>query len=440
MIYKILFKNWLRLPDFMKSAFISLSIFLLITSFFNFTFSTDDYRYLSHLTSETGLRYEDFGYYWSRVPIWAFLTYWFFRFDHAWLFIYPIFLLYTSSYCYFIDYLIRETKLKVLEENRLFLILLSVCFCFFPNYFEVLYWPTTMTYVFGAFFMACGLHSRVDIIRYSFFVLSFLTSEMYLLPSLSFVLFPVFFNQPTVSGVEKNTPLIIKNITYWILSIAVFFMVRFAISIYMGSYQHGISFDLNHMIGQVGNIFKYFFFMEFYKVYWGQTIVYFFTILYLIYFSFKEKNLCLNESLIVVFFCFFSSCIYIFLAYNASRALFGAGMFVNGIIVWFIFNLTRNHIKIARIALSLILLSFMTQNFLIYSIKDYNYDILRLKENELVAKIGSCRENDCEIPLKSLDEGLKNDWVLHRDYWVYYAEWIKNKSGIKKEVHFFVED
>ena len=95
MIYKILFKNWLRLPDFMKSAFISLSIFLLITSFFNFTFSTDDYRYLSHLTSETGLRYEDFGY-WSRIPIWAFLTYWFFRFDH-WLFIYPIFLLYTSS-------------------------------------------------------------------------------------------------------------------------------------------------------------------------------------------------------------------------------------------------------------------------------------------------------------------------------------------------------
>ena len=63
-------------------------------------------------------------------------------------------------------------------------------------------------------------------------------------------------------------------------------------------------------------------------------------------------------------------------------------MFVNGIIVWFIFNLTRNHIKIARIALSLILLAFMTQNFLIYSIKDYNYDILRLKENELVARLG----------------------------------------------------
>ena len=38
MIYKIIYKNWLRLPDFMKSAFISLSIFLLITSFFNFTY------------------------------------------------------------------------------------------------------------------------------------------------------------------------------------------------------------------------------------------------------------------------------------------------------------------------------------------------------------------------------------------------------------------
>ena len=424
----------------MKSAFISLAIFWMITSFFNFTFSTDDYYYLSHLTSESGLRYEDFGKYWSRVPVWVFLTYWLFSFDHAWLLIYPIFFLYASSFCYFIDYLIRETESKVLEENKLFLILLSICYCFYPNYFEVLYWPTTMTYVFGAFFMACGLHSRKNSIRYSFFVLSFLTSEMYLLPSLSFVLFPVFFNQPTVSGMKRNTPLIIKNLIYWLLSIAVFFLVRFTISAYVENYQHGISFDLYHMVGQVVNIFKYFFFMEFYKVYWGQTLVYFSTILYLFYYSFKVGKLNLNEALIVFLFCFFASSIYIFLAYSASRALFGAGLFVNAIMVWFIFNLTKNHLKIARIVLSLILLSFMTHNFLIYSIKDYNYDVLKLRENELVEKIKSCQEDDCEIPLKALDEGLRKDWVLHRDYWVFYAEWVKNKSGIKKEVRFFVEE
>ena len=137
------------------------------------------------------------------------------------------------------------------------------------------------------------------------------------------------------------------------------------------------------------------------------------------------------------------------LKYNAPRALYGAHMLFSVFLAILCIQVLpksfslrdlKKVVSVKYLSLALIFLSFQIHLNTIFSTKNQNARVMARQEAEIVKKISQCpKEKKCTIPItKPLNEGLKRDWVLHRDFWPLYLDYIKKKHYPDKKVEFTI--
>lgn len=350
------------------------------------------------------------------------------------------FVAHALSFCFLIKYLFISLRIESFFDRRLgeafSFVLLVTAFTLYPNYYEVLYWPTDMPYILGALLLVGSLYIKNVLVRSIFLSASFLISEMFLAPALCFMLFPFGF----LYGSTKDRNVIrraAKDFFIWVGAVGAYLLIRYVLSQFFGTYPHRISLNPINILLQIKNSTWLTVSLHFYKTYWIQTGIYVLLLVYILFLLLSKKLMPLKVWILSVFFSILSMGIYWALAYSARRALYGSGLFVNALLVlaaYLVLSRTDKTFK-KIIFSSLFLLIFISHTLNIFSIKNKNYHVLQGKEMQLVKEISACKE-PCKIELSSLDSGLKRDWVLHEDYWIAYAEWIKQKHYPQKKVKF----
>lgn len=421
---------------------IPILIFVVFKSLFDFTFLADDYQFLAEALAPGGISLARFGHYWARIPVWSLLTWSLFSshvFESGWWFMHIVFGLHVVSFSLLTIYLLGETG--ELRGNRI-LILLLATFALFPNFYEVLYWPTDMAYVAGSLFLAIALLSKTPFLRLLLISLSFLVSEMFLLSALCFLLFPVLIKKikfdSLLRDMRSNHNDILRPLSLWLASVALFFVIRKILSYWFGSYHHGVSLNPLHLAGHVRDALGILLSLHFYTVFWPETLVYLGTLFFLIILSLRKKSFSMSEIAWMTLMIVGSTAIYWPLAYSASRALYGAGCFFCAVCVWGISRIASQDSSARRAAAvaSIVLIScFLVHTFRVFSIKDHNFKLLSQNEKQLADEMQVCLE-PCSIEIKDPTNGFKRDWVLHRDYWPGYANWLKAKHAPKKAISF----
>lgn len=417
----------------LTAAVLSFIIFFLISIFFHFTYGADDYLYMSQVYSDGGLSLHSFGPYIYRVPLWAFMTWGFF---HLTPFL-PIHVLIYLTICIFAIAFafLAMSVYETLSEAPLppqtvsVWIILTVIFALFPNHYEILYWPTCMTYVPGLLFLAMAFRCRRFQGKIIWLTASFLTSEMYILPALAFAQLPML----------QEKRLSLRNMCSrsrdWIAALFLSFGFRgliFAVS--RLRYRYDLSFIPQDVLAQMKSAVLQTWTIHFYKTNYLLSSMYLGTILLGFYLLMKNKTI--HGRLLKLFLVtsVVTTAIYWIFGHPAARGLFGAQVYILTVLIYLFTQLAPK----AKFVLPALFVVFLAQDLYIYSIKDKNYHVLDKRTAELIERIEKC-PYPCVLVVERLNSGLKRDWVLPPDYWDFYLRWINLKYSPDKSIVFRLE-
>ena len=161
--------------------------------------------------------------------------------------------------------------------------------------------------------------------------------------------------------------------------------------------------------------------------------------MYLSFSAYKAKTFKLRQIILLHGLCIFSGSITILLNYSATRAYYGASLFMLSFLaLLMIMNLKSSKKKsLGVIPLVVAFVIFTTHMGLIMNIKSKNTQTLANIEHHLIENIKACSE-PCRIELKKLDEGIKRDWVIPKDFWKSYALWVQRKILPRKKITYIV--
>ena len=190
----------INFTDTIKKYF-SLNIYtgiILLTGYYiiqagwiNFTFAADDYYYLSKNTSANGLSVSDdfLVDIFARIPLHAVLQWLVFQFPFSEsslnYYFYFLFILNSILLRFLLIYVFNELEESKFISCSKFNISWLIVSCYPCNY-EIMFWLTASSYIYGAVFLVMGLRSK-GLLRILLFYLSFLFSEMYILPIIVFI-------------------------------------------------------------------------------------------------------------------------------------------------------------------------------------------------------------------------------------------------------------
>lgn len=311
-------------------------------------------------------------------------------------------------------------------------------FTFYPNYYEILYWHTCFAYILGLFFLVLGLYTRKKVVAVLALTLSFLSSEMFIVPSICILLFPKVLTW-TPFSFKRSVKDVLKSLyPSWIFAAFFTIIIRLGLSLLFSPYAYGTSFRFKKVFHQIIQALLYLFTMNFYKTYWAASIVFIIALISLFAFLYKKKILNFTQIILTVFLLIFSTATFWIVRYSAVRALYGAGLFFNAFLVVFLFRAIKEGRWLKPITvLSLVIgLVFLTHTAIIFLTKNHNFYVLKELEKDLIFQMEKCPEPCC-IKLHNFNEKIKRDWVLPEpSYWIYYATWIKNREFKKKNITF----
>jgi hypothetical protein len=389
---------------------------------FNFTFSTDDYSYLARAYTQNGLQFSSFGGYVSRIPVWAFFTWVGFAthfYEHYHLAMYTYFIIYILGFLLLLKYTFNLHQLEIDHNHKTIGIITIIAFILYPTHHEVLYWETDFSYTIGLLFLGLSLNQRNKYLKALFIIFSFLTSEMYVFP-----LFSILF----IESIKNKTYL--KNIMLFFLSVIIYFTIRKSLIPIFGDYSVGdkLTFQILKIIQQIKSSFLQIFGMHFYKTSYILSIPYFCLLIYIFYNFFKD---CKNNPLYYLSILLAipgSFCFYWLMSYGASRALFGAQVFVNSLIVAMTYSvLSKFQLKFSKYIPLFFLIIFLAHSFKIFNLKDSNYQKIQIAKEQIKNELSKCNYNCIDqIPYRNI--GIERDWVMMEDYWANFVKWISLTS------------
>jgi hypothetical protein len=417
-----------KLPPVFIAAVLSFLIFFLSTIFFSFPFAADDYSYLTRIYSPEGFSFSSFGSYIYRVPLWCLFTWGLFHLAPSvpfHLFMYIAIFLYLLAFA-LLTYEIMDQLDGSQYRNSWALIAVTIVFSLYPSHYEVLYWPTCMSYIPGLLFIALAFRLGSPWWKVFFFASSFLTSEMYVLPALAFL------NASSLKEKNLNLKTMVKRSRCWIAAILLTFGIKALIHLVAGlSFRYDLVLSPSHLLSQLKMALLGTWMIHFYKINYLLSLLYISGLILAFYTLLRDRTL---SSRFIYFFlasAILTTAIFWPFGHLAYRALFGSQIYILTILSFVLVKL-KSKIKYF---LAFFFLIFTIQNFRVYSIKDKNYHVLEKRSAELIIKMQSCLP-PCVLEVSGLNEGLRRDWVLHPDYWEFFIQWLHKKHFPDKDITF----
>ncbi len=424
--------------NFLLTVMSASCLFLLFKLVFRFPYSTDDFVYL-YADAENRLQLPFFRYYMARVPLWCLGVQHLFTSGLARqeTVIYTVAFILNATFLLLISLRLRELITEKGQISKYFWVL-AFLFTFYPNDHEVLFWLSCLPYAFGLVFLWAGWVASKNWQKVMLYLMAYCFGEMYLLPSLALELFSVAFPGQHNSKVQFNE-ILKKSVTkglFWTLPVGLFLILRGILAQRYGAYPHTFNQSLGIIPTQLSNMMSHFFIMDFYKVFWGPTVLYWLALMLAVVVGLRQGKLTPRIVRFSACFILLSGALVFAMGYFAPRALFGASVCVNALLIVLLeVSVSEASKTIRNLVISLVGLSFIGQSLLVFSLKDANSRILSEKERYIVSYLTSC-ESNCEISRDKIASGFARGWVLHSDYVREYVEWIKLKHGLKVEVKY----
>jgi len=415
----------------MVAALLSFSSLFLISIFFHFTFCADDYAYLARVYSSEGLTFSSFGPFIYRVPLWSFFTWGIFhiaQFVPIHALIYLTILIFCIAFAMLAFYVYNHLIGKPVPLETLGWIITTTVFALFPNYYEILYWPTCMTYIPGMMFMALAFRCRRSCVIVFFLMSSFLTSEMYILPALAYTLLSALVKKFSLKA------LLIRS-RFWIA--AIFFTLGIKGLIFLTlrfQYRYDLRFEPFYLFNQIKTALIRTWTIHFYKTNYLLSFIYLAALILVFYVLYRKNILSSRFFRVLLGTAFLVTAIYWFYGHQAIRSLFAAQVYIVTILVFVFIKLDVK----TKIFLPILFIVFIAQNLYVYSIKDKNYHILKKRTAELISQIEQAKD-PCVLEIEQLNAGLKRDWVLPSDYWEFYLQWLNGKYFPNKLITFKIK-
>jgi hypothetical protein len=419
-------KEFIRKHPFAAAAAATSILFSIAICFLHFTLSADDFGYLARLYSNDGLRITDFFHFIDRTPVWIFFAWIFFHLPDAESGRIPFivtFVIFSFSVARLFSYFAAETRLN-LNPWKAFWI--TSVLLLYPTHYEILYWLTAMSYIAGLGLWALSL-GAVTFLQIPLMASAFLVSEAYLLPVL---LFPFLIQIANGQLGFKNAA---REILKWLVAVGLFFGIRFVIrhQLDLPAYAYDISLNPGFILGRIRDSFYEVYAIQFYKVYWANTAIYWLILLALLFIAFKNRL----ASPVKVMGCFavsfLATAIYWIYAHNAPRALFGAQILV---CVAIFYLLSFFELKKLKWFLTLLACVYLSATAKIFSVKWKNHQVLEALEVDWTNRLSACPE-PCVIEVKDLDKDIRNDWVMdYQSSWPGFIDYVISKHKITKKI------
>jgi hypothetical protein len=425
-------------PKDFRRAVITIAVvvttFVIFKQIYRFPFIADDYRYLA-LRESGRLELEIFGKYIARLPLWSMLTYGLFESGLVYLetLSYTVVFFVHALMLMLISLRLRKKILPGEEELPWTFFLLVGIFCFFPNHHEILYWPTCWAYVAGLPLLYFGWCAQAVWLKILLYLLSFCCGEMYMFPALSLELMNVIV--PTANSPDRRREAFVASLT-WIVTVVIFLGLRHTLALFFGAYEHSINLNPLRMPIQFGHLLDHFFVMSFYKTFWLPTLLYWSAVGAA--FTLAVRKGILQSSYFargLVFITISGSLVFV-MGYFAERALYGADLCVNALMIVYLNHALRSaSVRIKGATMGLIAISFFGLTLMIYDLKSTNAKVLNEKAVAVTAFLRNCSE-PCTVAPAEISQGLVRGWVLHEDYAADFIAWINAKERINKVILF----
>lgn len=306
----------------------------------------------------------------------------------------------------------------------------TATFILYPNFYEILFWPTCMAYTVGGLFLAAALYARTIAGRAVLFALAFLTYETFVLPALILALLPSLAGATSSADPETRRRALAKTCVTWVAAAAIMFLTRGIAASFVGPFAHGMNFSPSHIAIQIHQSLKQLFQVRFGS--FGTNIFATTAMLAGVIAAcvVLHRRWRWNWTPTILLGSFVSTGAYWVLNYSAIRAIYGSQLVFAAAMVWLAVQASRSGVRHSAVALALsaIGFGFVAQTVKITQVKDYNSHILEDKERALRSKIVACGEA-CLIEYEPLDLGLRQDWVLPPPYWEYYLDRLAARYG-----------
>ena len=438
---------------FFTAGVLALLIYLVLTAFIDFTFSTDDWAHLASAQTLDNASQNNFNQwfgqgsslkgYLSRVPVWALITWALFSshiLEFTWAPMYLFFIAHAGAVLLTSKWLsnLLAQKFTTGSPHTGTLVLAATVVVLHPNYYGILYWPTCMGYTVGGLFMALALWSKFNW-RTLFLLLAFLTYETFFLPALCLLVLPAL-----LSALERKSwrTLIQKHHLHdfapWLLAAPTALLIRALAASEVGAFTHPTNLNLRHIGRQVNVAFNELFKIRFSPAVDTNVIASALQLSILILtLAILWKAFRWRPVLLVVL-TFASSAIYWILQYSAMRALYGPQILFAALLFSLVVMADRmqpRYHMLFIIFLGVLGCAYLQQTVKILNIRHFNASVLAAQETQLVQQMRACPA-ECEIEHGALDRGLRRDWVLHKDYWGHYLEFMAAKYAPNKTIRF----
>lgn len=427
------------------AEFFSVALLVLISWPFHFPFQADDYPFLNRALDPGVYDFMDYSAQMSRNPLLYLIAQPTFKsglFNYGFFPMYFFFFLYAWGLVLAIKGILRDCRNLSTNTQILIGALTAVPFLVLnPNQAEVFYFPICMPYSVGAFALGLMVYSRSNLIKVLSMFIAFASLEAFFFPALGLLCLPKVMqisDDKLVLKIEwKN---LVRPVTLWLIAVVLTVLNRLILKQIFPSIDYRLNLDPFYILGQFWVITGMMTTSFFYKTNWLATILEIAGIGTILYSLLRRKNISYLTLLILVIGLILCDAHMFLVSYSAMRAHFGA-IFVRSLLLallvgLFFKNETRKFIRTT--AAALIIVSYLAQSLNIFGIKEHNYQILKARENEIVAKIDQTPEHGT-YEVGNLDAGLKRDWVLPDFFFPIFIEYVRHKNRPDRRVNFSIK-
>jgi|GEM_PF-452296 len=403
---------------------LSLLAFASVTGFRQPPFLADDYVHLAGMLEQGGWPLLPGGGYFSRLPIWYVANWLHFQSLHAVPALptaYVFFTIHAAGFLLLLSYVRRVTCPSV--PGRL-VVGVAFPFLLYPCNYEVLLWPTCMTYTIGLLLMGAGFAWIRPWGRAVFLGLAFLDSEMFVIPAIVLQLLPML-QPPTALGVRMA----VRLMTPWLVAVMIYAGVRTAILLWSPvSYPFQWAADPATLGRQVVLSAAGMFAVHFYQLCVVPTILCWLVavVIFLGLRRVGEGTIVAGVRYLLVAFAA-SGCHWA-VSYPAVRALYGAQEVLMALCCVAVAKCVERNPRWGVAGASMLTLAFGIQFAHVTDVKMRNARELEALEADVVALIDRTPDGSA-VRLESLNRRLVTDWVLPPDYWAAFARYAQLKNG-----------
>ncbi|PWU20655.1 MAG: hypothetical protein C5B49_03935 [Bdellovibrio sp.] len=405
---------------------------------FQFTFQADDYLFLRRTYGGAFFDISGYESQMTRNPllyIFMIPTFSSHLFDFHFAPMYLYFSIYVAGLSLCLRALHRDLALSRLGVECSTVLNFLPLVCLNPNQAEVLFFPICMPYSVGIFALGGMAYCRRAWVKIFFMLVAFTMLETFFLPALALLVVQNSASKPW------KVRQFASPVGLWTLAVVLILVIRHALSYVFPSFHYPISIDFSRLPGQLGEIAHMLITIYFYKINWVLTAVEWLAIGFLTYSLFSRHMIRKHDLGLLILLVLSCDVHVLIMPYSAMRAHFGA-IFLEGVLLAFLLALVQAREKrlwLRRTMVILFGLAFVLQLVHVFTIKNANYLVLQKIENEMVQKIDSCTQ-PCHLHAGDLSRDLKRDWVLPRNFWLPYLEWIRFKNRPAAQVEFEISD